>query len=693
MSKPDTLRGFIAERLAAAAREILAAVDRTVSGYEEEASGCRQEMERQRRQLEALLPRVKLHREGVDTQNHADEEGGDGEDEQTALSLHRCQKNPKDSSRQTSPRVQSERGNADKHLDLRVCMLQDAQSDILPKNVFQKCPVQRLKCPGGLQGAADLLDLLRSSFPQLAGGSSFGCFDIFTLDKTRRLRKVEPQTSEEICKYARSTRGKYPTLYIRLKTGDTTELLPLQRKDDARDAPSTSAELTDDEIRPQSSLAQQADDRRAVDILDVLDKTSQLHGEMESEQTYDVEDDRTLEQMSIQAISAGRSEAQTEGCISSDNEGKPEARSAKMTTKRRARVYSLEVKRTKFSAKTENSAELLACRVCGYLHKSNIMLIKHAWSHDSDPQSLCGVCGEHLESAEALKNHLQGHQKTHDCHVCGKSLLSIVSLTEHVAAHTGETPYECRTCHKRFALKLSLKNHQRRHAASRPQKSYTSHHLFDKKLEARRRSHGDEKPYRCGICGKSLCDLRSLNRHKLTHTGERRHSCHVCGKGFKLLGTLKTHEKIHTERDRTYLCDVCCKMFLTSKQLQIHMRTHTKEKPFNCGECGKGFSTKGTLTIHMRVHTGEMPYRCSECGWSFKRKTHLDNHLKVHSGQKPYVCLVCGKACARKFYLTVHMRTHNGERPYQCSICNKAFTQGHSLKTHMKSHKGAETVT
>lgn len=64
MSKPDKLRGFIAERLAAAAREILAAVERTVSSYEAEASGCRREMEQQRRQLEALLPRVELRREG-----------------------------------------------------------------------------------------------------------------------------------------------------------------------------------------------------------------------------------------------------------------------------------------------------------------------------------------------------------------------------------------------------------------------------------------------------------------------------------------------------------------------------------------------------------------------------------------------------------------------------------------------------
>lgn len=65
MSKGDVLRGFVTERLAAASQEILAAVDRIVADYEEEASGFREEIDRQRRQLEGLLqPRVTLSKAG-----------------------------------------------------------------------------------------------------------------------------------------------------------------------------------------------------------------------------------------------------------------------------------------------------------------------------------------------------------------------------------------------------------------------------------------------------------------------------------------------------------------------------------------------------------------------------------------------------------------------------------------------------
>ena len=65
MSEAEVLRGFVTERLAAAAQEILAVVERTLAGYEEEATGFRQEIDRQRRQLEVLLqPEIKLESTG-----------------------------------------------------------------------------------------------------------------------------------------------------------------------------------------------------------------------------------------------------------------------------------------------------------------------------------------------------------------------------------------------------------------------------------------------------------------------------------------------------------------------------------------------------------------------------------------------------------------------------------------------------
>lgn len=44
--------------------------------------------------------------------------------------------------------------------------------------------------------------------------------------------------------------------------------------------------------------------------------------------------------------------------------------------------------------------------------------------------------------------------------------------------------------------------------------------------------------------------------------------------------------------------------------LNYHMRTHTKEKPYQCTICGKTMTMQSHLVQHMRIHTGERPFKC-----------------------------------------------------------------------------------
>jgi len=54
-----------------------------------------------------------------------------------------------------------------------------------------------------------------------------------------------------------------------------------------------------------------------------------------------------------------------------------------------------------------------------------------------------------------------------------------------------------------------------------------------------------------------------------------------------------------------------------------------------CSICSKGFKDKYSVNVHIRTHTGEKPFSCSLCGKSFRQKAHLAKHYQTHVTQKP----------------------------------------------------------
>eukprot|EP00064_Thunnus_orientalis_P020649 superscaffoldBa00005800_g20791 len=298
------------------------------------------------------------------------------------------------------------------HIDLRIRILEDSQISVLSTAVFQKYPLRELQCPLGLQ-ESDFLDLLRSTFPQLAAHQPF---DVFTTDHSRKLQplRVATLTPEEIYNKIRST-GQ--ALYIRLKDLGTKLLFQkqeethhLQRK---TDSPSTS---------DQTSLNTNSHDIHV----------QQREEDMETEEADD--DDYST-----------RLEPAKGFLVLSESEGDRDDDWEKISekTKRRVKRSGVKTNRRKLIQSSmeelvEKSDALLSCTVCRVLRGSLNMLIKHAWSHVNDPQGVCGVCGEHSESAEELRSHLQSHQKTHSCNICEMYFISASGLKGHMARHRRE---------------------------------------------------------------------------------------------------------------------------------------------------------------------------------------------------------------------------------------------------------------
>nr|XP_054589864.1 uncharacterized protein LOC107372981 [Nothobranchius furzeri] len=356
-----------------------------------------------------------------------------------------------------------------KHLDFRILLLEDSNMEVLSTLVYQKTPARYLKCPRGLQ-ESEFLDLLRSSFPQLANGEQF---DLFTANQRKRLLplRVNFLTPEEI--YSTITSIGYSYLYIRLKGGQKSE----EKMEDG--FPRVTSPL------PVHPLLQKKTETRL--------HTSPLH----------IADSRGdgLSSSSASKPTDLQTEAGAENNMDPSNEEDDRNLDSEQQTHRISKRKSPERK-----VKKGEGAER-DCKVCGVAFRHLAALIRHSWSHVEQQQDLCGVCEETFDSVEKLKEHLRTHLKVYRCAFCGINFVSILRLKKHTTRHTVKRVARCQVCKQTFTNMSDLHHH--------------------------RQVHRKEKPHQCHICLRSfnLKDRLSVQRGDFTKEGK--YTCDVCNKSSK----------------------------------------------------------------------------------------------------------------------------------------------------------------
>ncbi|XP_024123531.1 zinc finger protein 574 [Oryzias melastigma] len=352
--------------------------------------------------------------------------------------------------------------------------------------------------------------------------------------------------------------------------------------------------------------------------------------------------------------------------------------------------------------------KLFTCKVCTKSFTNSQSLLRHSMSHTGNKPYCCDVCGKNFSQSATLKRHQQIHTSMHPRRKRGRK--PVCALDSEGAAHL----FACPNCPSRFSTEEQLNHHKLLHT-SHPFPCPDCGEAFKRRkdLDLHSLTHQDKQPVTCPHCTSQFINQSVLEIHlqRCPTTEEERNAgrgrgqgrgrstgqieCDLCGHRCMTQEGLDLHRLSHTGQT-PLKCPVrpCRRRFTSNSALEEHVLAHfqgtlskSKNRPrFRCEICQKEFAYNSTFNVHMRTHTDERPFECTTCGKRFRQLPHLQDHMRIHSGARPFCCWICGKSFSVAARLTEHARTHSGEKPYPCPHCSAAFRSRPNLDKHLRLH-------
>ncbi|XP_055001622.1 zinc finger protein ZFPM1 isoform X2 [Sorex araneus] len=125
----------------------------------------------------------------------------------------------------------------------------------------------------------------------------------------------------------------------------------------------------------------------------------------------------------------------------------------------------------------------------------------------------------------------------------------------------------------------------------------------------------------CKDCGIWYRSERNLQAHLLYYCASRQ------GAGTPATAAADEKPKETYPNERVCPFPQCRKSCPSASSLEIHMRSHSGERPFACLICLSAFTTKANCERHLRVHTDTLSGVCHSCGFISTTRDILYSHL------------------------------------------------------------------
>lgn len=139
------------------------------------------------------------------------------------------------------------------------------------------------------------------------------------------------------------------------------------------------------------------------------------------------------------------------------------------------------------------------------------------------------------------------------------------------------------------------------------------------------KSHTDERPHKCHLCGRAFRTVTLLRNHLNTHTGNFNYAPVVMVEAlqYSFIFNILVVERVGGYQDIgswfSFIIHLSMRAFdkyLGTKQTFVFAFC-PGTRPHKCTDCDMAFVTSGELVRHRRYkHTHEKPFKCSMCDYS-----------------------------------------------------------------------------
>ncbi|XP_026168201.1 zinc finger protein ZFPM1 [Mastacembelus armatus] len=133
----------------------------------------------------------------------------------------------------------------------------------------------------------------------------------------------------------------------------------------------------------------------------------------------------------------------------------------------------------------------------------------------------------------------------------------------------------------------------------------------------------------------------------------------------------------------------CNKSCPSASSLEIHMRTHSGERPFVCLICLSAFTTKANCERHLKVHTDTLNGVCHGCGFVSTTRDILYSHLVTSH-------MVCQPGSRSEVYspgpglpklpLSTGLSPGDTGVVLKCQVCGHNSDSPSQLQQHVRTH-------